>query len=204
MFRYALLCGLSVIAIGGAAAQTSPGATGQQQKTETGAPVNQMTRTFIRQAAEGGQFEIQSSEIAQQRAESSEVKSFARKIIDDHTEANKNLAQTARQAGTTVPEPTLAKKHTDIIADLRKKSGAQFDRTYVEAQVDAHQEAVQLFDDYSKKGDNAQFKQFATTTLPKLRQHLDLAKELKQSVGGAATGTGTGSTGGGTPQKKQQ
>src|SRR6478672_8096454 len=45
-------------------------------------------------------------------------------------------------------------------------------------QVDAHQEAVDLFKKYASSGDNADVKQFAEKTLPTIEHHLDEAKKL--------------------------
>lgn len=204
MIRYVLLCGLCVAAVSGAMAQTSgtsPGAAGRPQQNATGTKVDKQTMTFIRQAAEGGQFEVASGEIVQQKSENAQVKQFAQQLVQDHTDANNQLVQAAQQAGTSVPSVTLQKKHGDIISDLRRQSGDQLDRRFVNAQITAHQETIQLFDKYSKEGDNAQIKQFAQATLPKLRQHLDHAKELKQALdGGAATG---GSSGASSTSKKK-
>jgi putative membrane protein len=202
MFRYVLVCTLSVVAVGGALAQTT-GQSGSQarQKTERGAAVDQKTTTFIKQAAEGGRFEIESSKLAQQRGRSPEVKSFAEKMVHDHTQANKQLADAAQKAGTTVPDVALTKKHATTVSNLRERSGAAFDRAYADAQVTAHQETVELFSTYSKQESNPAIKQFAEQTLPKLRQHLDMAKDMSRSVeGGAATGASGG--GSGSNQKK--
>lgn len=203
MFRYVLVCTLSVAAVGGALAQTA-GQSGSQarQKTERGAAVDQKTTTFIKQAAEGGRFEVESSKLAEQQARSQDVKSFAQKMIQDHTQANQQLANAAQQAGTSVPDVALTKKHATIISNLRERNGATFDRAYADAQVTAHQETVELFSDYSKQGNNPEIKQFAEQTLPKLRQHLDMAKDMRRSVeGGAATGASGG--GSGSNQKKK-
>lgn len=206
MFRYVLLCGLSVAAVGGAMAQTTQSGTGQtggsgrsvsQATPETGNAVSSGAKAFITQASEGGQFEIKSSELAKQRARSASVKSFAKKMVRDHQEANKKLVAVAHQAGSDVPNGQLQQKHADIVADLKKRSGVEFDRAYMNAQVTAHEETIGLFDSYAKQGDSAPLKQFATTTLPQLRQHLDLAKDVQASLdNAAATGRGSGTSGG--------
>jgi putative membrane protein len=191
------------VAVGGALAQTT-GQSGSQarQKSERGAAVDQKTTSFIKQAAEGGRFEIESSKLAEQQARSQDVKSFAQKMIQDHTQANQQLTEAAQQAGTSVPDVALTKKHATIISNLRERNGATFDRAYTDAQVTAHQETVELFSGYSKQGSNPDIKQFAEQTLPKLRQHLDMAMDMRRSLeGGAATGASGG--GSGSNQKKK-
>jgi putative membrane protein len=45
-------------------------------------------------------------------------------------------------------------------------------------QVDAHKDAIYLFERYSKGGDNADLKDWSGKTLPALRHHLDMAQTL--------------------------
>jgi putative membrane protein len=45
-------------------------------------------------------------------------------------------------------------------------------------QVQAHEEAVALFAEYAKTGDNSDLKSWAARTLPHLREHLAMAKKL--------------------------
>jgi len=48
-------------------------------------------------------------------------------------------------------------------------------------QEDAHEDAVSLFERYSKGGDNADLKNWAGKTLPALKHHLEMAKALSKS-----------------------
>jgi putative membrane protein len=45
-------------------------------------------------------------------------------------------------------------------------------------QKDAHEDAVSLFERYSKGGDNAALKTWAGITLPALKHHREMAKDL--------------------------
>jgi putative membrane protein len=62
--------------------------------------------------------------------------------------------------------------------DLKSKTGKDFDRAYDQMQVAAHEDAVALFETYSKSGDNPDLKAWAAKTLPHLKEHLALAKKL--------------------------
>jgi len=46
--------------------------------------------------------------------------------------------------------------------------------------VKDHEQAVSLFEKESKKGDSDELKQFASTTLPTLQEHLKMARGLTQ------------------------
>ena len=55
-------------------------------------------------------------------------------------------------------------------------TGSEFDRAYDEMQQQAHEEAVALFSDYARNGDNPDVKAWAAKTLPHLREHLEMVK----------------------------
>jgi putative membrane protein len=65
-----------------------------------------------------------------------------------------------------------------LIDDLNSASAQDFDKTYAKQQVDAHQQAVDLFKKYAAKGDDTDVKQFAEKTLPTIEQHLEDTKKL--------------------------
>jgi predicted outer membrane protein len=69
-------------------------------------------------------------------------------------------------------------RHQKLINDLNSASAQDFDKTYAKQQVDAHQEAVNLFKKYASQGDDADVKQFAQKTLPTIEHHLEEAKKL--------------------------
>jgi len=64
-----------------------------------------------------------------------------------------------------------------LIDSLGKKTGAEFDKAYLEMMVKDHEEAVELFTDASDNK-NQTIKTFAADNLPMLQMHLDKAKEL--------------------------
>lgn len=64
-------------------------------------------------------------------------------------------------------------------SQLKSASGANFDRSYEQMQVQAHENAVNLFQSYSQKGDNAELRAWAAKTLPALQQHLQHAENCK-------------------------
>jgi len=49
--------------------------------------------------------------------------------------------------------------------------GEEFDKAYIDAQAQAHDEAVALFEGYSTEGKEGPLKAFATATLPVLKSH---------------------------------
>lgn len=67
-----------------------------------------------------------------------------------------------------------------MIDDLNEAKPEDFDKAYAKQQVDGHEDAVDLFEKYAKKGDNTNLKHFAEKTLPTIKEHLEAAKKLPQ------------------------
>jgi putative membrane protein len=102
-------------------------------------------------------------------------------MVDAHSKTTEELKGIVASEKLKVDFPTtLDAKHQKLIDDLNAASNDDFDKTYAKQQVDAHQEAVDLFDSYAKNGDNAAVKQFAQKTLPVIQGHLAEAKKLPQ------------------------
>ena len=139
---------------------------------------------FVRTAAISDMYEIQASKLAQTKAASADVKTFASKMITDHTKTSDQLKSiVSSKPGMTLPT-SLDAKHKALLAKL-KSAGTSFDSTYAHQQLEAHQQAVMLFTSESQHGKDADLKKFATDTLPALQQHLAMAQQLPK--GGAAT-----------------
>lgn len=156
------------------AAQTSP--SGQ---TAAGASASSVDQTFLTHAAADGTAEVALGQLALQKSSSAQTKQLAQHIVDDHTKANEQLVALARQKQITVaPEPDAkAKQKMD---KLQKLDGDAFDHAYAQAMVKDHQAAVQLFTKASTGAKDPDVKQFATQTLPVLKNHLQMARDLRQ------------------------
>ena len=135
-------------------------------------------------AAQGGMAEVEISRLALTRASSDAVKQYAQKMIDDHTAANAELMQIASSKGITLPTAPDAKMRA-MMAKMQNLSGAAFDREYVmNAGHKDHQKMEKLFRDESTRGRDADLKAFATKTLPVVRQHLQMARDLHSQMPG--------------------
>ncbi len=103
-------------------------------------------------------------------------------MIDDHTAADKKLTETLKQANLPEPEYAMEEENRDVLQQLFPLSGAAFDRAYVRDQIKAHEQAVELLETFSKRGDNNALKQLASSLLPMIKEHLQLAEGLRSSV----------------------
>ncbi len=141
--------------------------------TALAAEPSNKTEDFIEQATIGGMYEIESSKLALNKSVNANVKKFAQSMIDDHKAADEKLKAAIDKSGlTNVKVPTaLDADHQEEIDELAQKSEAEFDDEYIDDQVDAHQKTISLFEEYAKDGDNEALKQFASDTLPTLKEH---------------------------------
>jgi putative membrane protein len=153
------------------------------------------TLAFAKNVASANAFAIQSSELAQDRAQSSEVKSLAKQMITDHTKVGEDFKTVLQAANISPPPPQqLNAKQKVALANLSRAKGPAFEQAYLNAQLAGHKQAVALVRKYAKSGRTPQFRELAQRTLPTLEQHLSEATELRNRVmaaGKAPTGTGS-------------
>lgn len=69
-----------------------------------------------------------------------------------------------------------------MLDKLNSLSGDDFRKQYFSDQVSAHKDAVSLFERYGKGGDNPKLKDWASTTLPTLKHHLEMAQGLYKNT----------------------
>jgi putative membrane protein len=163
-----------------AAADTGATGTGGANTMETPAAGAAATTAqgFADSAAASDMFEIESSKLANTMAKSADVKSFAQMMITDHTKSSAELKAAAGKATPAVtPAPKLAPDQQASLDSL-KSAGANFDKTYAQAQVDAHQKTLSLLQGYASAGDSEPLKAFASKTAPVVSQHLEKARTL--------------------------
>jgi len=134
------------------------------------------TDDFVKEVAMSDMFEIQSSELAQQKASNDKTKKFAAQMVADHGKTSSELKSMA--PNKSVIPPKLDSSHQSKLDKLKGLNGDDFTKQYNSTQVSAHKDAVNLFERYAKGGDNAQLKSWASKTLPNLKHHLEMAQAL--------------------------
>ena len=134
---------------------------------------------FVNIAAKSDAFEIAAAKLALKNGVSKEVKAFATDMIAAHTESTAKIKSAAAAASPALtPDATLTADQNDDLAELGKKTGAEFDEAYIDGQVEAHQDALATMRDYAEKGDTPSLKTAAGEIAPNVQKHLDHAKML--------------------------
>jgi putative membrane protein len=132
---------------------------------------------FAAKAAMSNMFEIEAAKIEIASGKADDAKQFAHDMIRDHGKAGPVLNDAAKQDGIE-PPADLNAEYSAKLGALRQSDAANLDQAYLSTQVTAHEEAVNLFDSYSKQGPDGQLKRTAAKILPDLRMHLTRIRGL--------------------------
>ena len=141
-------------------------------------PTQVKAEDFIGQAAMSDMFEIQSSQLASERADEA-TKAFAAQMIADHGKTTDELQKMIASNAVSGAIPAAMSSSQQAMLDaLKALNGADFTKQYRSDQVKAHQEAVSMFTSFANNGDHAGMREWAIKTLPALEQHLKMAQDL--------------------------
>jgi putative membrane protein len=138
---------------------------------------------FMMTLATGGMNEITLSQTAVSKSTNEEIKSYAQKMIDDHTMAGDELKALAMTKNVTLPMRADA-KHVAMKTKLEGMTGSAFDMDYLKAMVKDHEKTVALLRKESNSGKDAEAKAFAAKLLPTVQGHLEMAKTMMTSMSG--------------------
>lgn len=144
--------------------------------------VSEADQHFMDKAALGNMAEVDLGKLAEQNAQSSEVKSFAQRMVTDHTKADDQLKEVAAQQGVTLPAGLNTEFETTRAA-LAKLHGEAFDKAYMKDMVTDHKKDVAEFQHESTAAQDPALKDWVGTTLPVLESHLQDAEKVAPTVG---------------------
>jgi len=155
---------------------------GQGARTLTGSTETAVRSDtdFVREAGQAGLAEVRMGELAQQNAQNQQLKDFGQRIVTDHQKANEELMRIAGQKGFQMPS-TMSQHDQGMLDRLSAMNGAEFDRACGHHAVEAHQKAIRLFETEAQSGQDQDLKAFAQNTLPTLREHLRMARDLSKT-----------------------
>ena len=132
------------------------------------------------------QGEIDYSQLGVEKATNPSVKQFAQLMVKDHGTMLDGVKSLATKLNLT-PAPNdkvndLQKENQKDITDLNAKTGKDFDKEFMEEQVDMHQETLDLLNDLDGRTTNADLKTAIAEAKPKVQAHLDQAKAIKDKL----------------------
>lgn len=147
------------------------------------------TGAYVENAARGDMYEIQSSQIAQERSQNARIREMAGMIIADHQRSTQGLQEAIRTGNANVTPPTtLDERRQGLIDNLRAASAADFDNVWRTQQTAAHEEALTLHQGFAERGDNQALQAHARTTAPVVQRHLEGLRAMSGEGSAAASG----------------
>lgn len=138
---------------------------------------------FVQAQAAHDMFEVQTAKLAEERSKTPQVRAYAAQILKDHNQATAGLKAVISTSSQTLTLPNV------ITADLQTRldtligiGAADFDKTYLDGQVVAQQEALTVLNFYADKGDMPALKAFAGQTAQVTQTQLAQARSLRASL----------------------
>jgi putative membrane protein len=201
---------------GTGSSSTSSSGSSQGSSARSGqGEVNEDLTEAVQKLHASNQAEIHMGQMGVQSAQSPEVKQYAQTIADDHQKNDQQLQQLAQQNGIELEGKAFQKKQEDSQDHMKKlegKTGAEFDKQYVEIMAKDHKKDVKEVEKAAKearKQNKTELASFLEQTKTGLQGHLQEAQRLEKSVDqaerqgrrGPSTGRSgdtSGSTGSGT------
>lgn len=139
-------------------------------------------KEFMMSAAHSDQNEIQFSKMALAKGVTGMTKTFAEKMIADHTKSTADLKPIAAKAGVTLPTDMDA-DHKAMAPMMEKLSGQAFADKYNTQMVADHQKTANTMAAHQQMTKNADLQKFITNTLPVVESHLSMAdKDTKMKM----------------------
>ena len=156
------------------------GTAGTQQMTDSQIAMVVMTADTA---------EVSQAKMATQKAQNKQVKSFANHMMKDHSTNEHQVAQFDKKRKMTPEESQLSQTLTtqaqQTSTQLQGMTGAQFDKAYMDAQVQQHQMVLDaLNNQLIPNAQNTQLKDMLEKTAKKVAQHLEMAKKIQARMTG--------------------
>ncbi len=148
-----------------------------------GADGGMPTHDYVRTAAQSDEFEIAEAKLALKRSHNPHIDAFARKMIHDHTQSTDMIKMALMNSGHAVPPPPpLSEMQDQMIGQLRA-SGPDFDKTYIDQQLHAHQMALATQQAYAQTGTDPALRHTAEKIVPVVQSHLQMLNDIQSHMG---------------------
>jgi putative membrane protein len=120
-------------------------------------------------AGRGGQMEVEWGKLAAQNGQSTDVKNFGNRMITDHSKANNELMNLAKEEGVSLPAAKPPGKWKS-------------DQDYINMMVKDHEKDLAEFQKEASNGIDPDLKKFGDKTSKVVQSHLDMAKRIQSKL----------------------
>ena len=144
--------------------KTTPADTAQTQ-------LNQLDERMLKQLAKIQLAEISLGQLAKERAQSSDVKSLAKKMTDDHMKAQDELKELAKSKGVILPA-AVDRQQQSVEKKLTALSGEKFDHQYMKHEsTRALRDTHRLLERINSKAEDTDLKSYASKIIATVETH---------------------------------
>ena len=138
---------------------------------------DKLSQVFLRDAIQRNLADVQLGQLAQDKAQGADVKSYGEMLANDQSASNDQAVKVAAQIGITAPTaPSSSQKAA--YDSMSKLSGMAFDRAFIKDMITDREMTIARFENEAKKKSDP-VADYANQTLPTLKQHLDAARKLE-------------------------
>jgi putative membrane protein len=117
-------------------------------------------------------------ELAAERARDQRVRDYGAKLAREHAVHAEEIQRRLAPLNVTVPEEPSAEALSHYAA-LERLSAEEFDGSFVQMMVWSHTEAIEKYGAQTHANPDRSLHDFATRSLPMLREHLAAAEALR-------------------------
>jgi putative membrane protein len=205
MDRRILLASIASLAVVPALAQTSgssaqPGAaTGAGSRmNQAGAQMSQADMQHMQQTMQLGMVALETSRIALQKAQNAELKQFAQFEVQEQTTLSEVLRSMMEPAATAATGSASGQaggaaasgamqmdaQGREMVQKLQSaQAGAEFDRQYLQGQIQGHQNLLQVQERYLQANpQNREHMNVAKLARGQIREHIALLQDMQQKI----------------------
>ncbi|HUP56643.1 MAG TPA: DUF4142 domain-containing protein [Bdellovibrionota bacterium] len=168
---------------GDQSAGTSPTTSSTTGSSDQQMSMEQMQREMVLNRLHHiNQHEIELAQLAQDKAQSTQVKSAAQMILTDHQKLDEQVKQSAQGFGFEL-QGYQAATHEKLGMDrIKNLSGIQFDQTFVKMMKMGHKEAGQLLKGMRADIKDSQLRTLIDATLPRIKAHGQMTASLERDL----------------------
>ncbi|HMF41219.1 MAG TPA: DUF4142 domain-containing protein [Polyangia bacterium] len=147
------------------------------------------TAAVLKNLHDANQMEIVAGKLAQDKAQSKEVKRFGKTLVTDHASADQKILKLAKDEKIDLPANPMTSG--EDMKKLQLATGSEFDRIFVNEMLAGHQKVIADVKAARDGTGDGKLKQLLSATLPVLEKHRQTAQKLVDDLGPSASAAGT-------------
>ncbi len=166
---------------GAALAQTMPSPPPMGPKAM--ADMAKSPGAYVTAAGESDKFEITEGKLAETMATDPKIKAFGQKMVADHTKSTMEVLRAAKMSGLPkMQPPVLRPDQQDMVAQLKATSGPAFDHMYLQQQMQSHQAALMVQQNYAEHGTDKELRMAAMKIVPVVKEHISMLQSMNSGM----------------------